>query len=168
MWRVTFNRASTNVRDLKGIGDLAVLLGRPRTEVHCLELMGATDVGDTAGPVLDNRARSDYKQRILDLQADIDEAHANNDTGRAARAEHELDVLVKQLSEAFGLGGRDRNGGSSVQRARSAVTYRVRAAIKQLAAADPVLGRHLDNSVRTGVWCSYHPEAELTWSTTTV
>ena len=168
VWRVTFNGSSTTVRDLKGIGDLAVLLSRPRAEVHCLELMGATDVGDTAGPVLDNRARSDYKQRILDLQADIDEAHANNDTGRAARAEHELDVLVKQLSEAFGLGGRDRNGGSSVQRARSAVTYRVRPAIKQLAAADPVLGRHLDNSVRTGVWCSYHPETELTWSTTTV
>ena len=164
VWRVTFNRASTNVRDLKGIGDLAVLLGRPRTEVHCLELMGATDVGDTAGPVLDNRARSDYKQRILDLQSDIDEAHANNDSLRAARAEQELDVLVKQLSEAFGLGGRDRNGGSSVQRARSAVTYRVRAAIKQIATSDPVLGRHLDNSVRTGVWCSYHPETDVTWS----
>jgi len=166
VWSVTFSGASTNVRDLKGIGDLAVLLGRPRTEVHCLELMGATDVGDTAGPVLDNRARADYKQRILDLQADIDEAHANNDSGRAVRAEHELDVLVKQLSEAFGLGGRDRNGGSSVQRARSAVTYRVRAAIKQIAAADPVLGRHLDNSVRTGVWCSYHPETDVTWSIT--
>jgi len=166
VWSVTFNGSSSNVRDLKGIGDLAVLLSRPRTEVHCLELMGATDVGDT-GPVLDNRARADYKERILDLQADIDEAHANNDSGRATRAEHELDVLVKQLSEAFGLGGRDRNGGSSVQRARSAVTYRVRAAIKQLAAADAVFGRHLDNSVRTGVWCSYHPETEVSWSVTT-
>lgn len=166
VWRVTFNGSTASVRDLKGIGDLAVLLGRPSVEVHCLELMGATDVGDTAGPVLDNRARADYKERILELQSDIDEAHANNDSGRAARAEQELDALVKQLSEAFGLGGRDRNGGSSVQRARSAVTYRIRAAIKQLAAVDAALGRHLDNSVRTGVWCSYHPETESLWSIT--
>ena len=70
----------------------------------------------------------------------------------------------KQLSQAFGLGGRDRNGGSSAQRARSAVAYRIRSAIKQIGAADDALGKHLTNSIRMGVWCWYQPESAVAWT----
>ena len=49
-WRVVFNGRPARVRDMKGIGDLAVLLARPGVEVHALELMGGPDVGGTAGP----------------------------------------------------------------------------------------------------------------------
>ena len=128
---------------MKGIGDLAVLLARPGVEVHALELMGGRDVGGAAGPALDERARRAYQARIVELQRDIDEARADNDHGRAERAELELDALVEQLSEAFGLGGRSRTTGSSAERARTAVTYRVRSAIRKLAELHPDLGRHL-------------------------
>lgn len=163
-WLVSYNGASARLRHLKGLVDLAVLLSRPRTEVHCLELMGAVETGSDAGPLLDDRARREYQRRIIELQTDIDEARADNDPARAERSEAELDVLVQQLSAAFGLSGRGRSTGSSVERARTAVTYRIRAAQRRIAEVLPELGRHLDNAVRTGTWCSYQPETETTWA----
>jgi predicted ATPase len=163
-WRVGFMGRTVRVRDMKGIADLAVLFARPGVEVHALELMGGHDVGSTAGPLLDERARREYQARIVDLQHDIDEARADHDNARAERAEHELDALVEQLSEAFGLGGRSRTTGSSAERARTAVTYRIRSAIRKLDQLHPDLGRHLTNSVRTGTWCCYRPETEVLWT----
>ena len=103
-WRVTFDGRTVRVRDMKGIGDLAVLVARPGVEVHALELMGGGVVEGGAGPGLDDRARREYQARIIELQREIDEAHDHHDRGRAERAEVELDALVAQLSEAFGLG----------------------------------------------------------------
>ena len=108
--------------------------------------------------------RRDYQARIVELQHDIDEARGHNDNARADRAELELDALVEQLSEAFGLGGRSRTTGSSAERARTAVTYRIRSTIRKLDQLHPDLGRHLANSIRTGTWCSYRPETEVAWT----
>ena len=155
---------TVRVRDIKGIGDLATLLARPGAEVHALELMGGVDVGGEAGPALDGAARRTYQARIVDLQHEIDSARSDNDIGRAERAEIELDALVEQLSEAFGLGGRSRATGSSTERARTAVTYRIRSAIRKLDQLHPELGRHLANSVRTGTWCVYRPETDMGWT----
>ena len=163
-WRVTFDGRTVRIRDMKGIGDLAVLVARPGVEVHALELMGGGVVEGAAGPALDDRARRAYQDRIVELQRDIDEARDHHDHGRAERAELELDALVAQLTEAFGLGGRARPTGSSAERARSAVTYRVRAAIKKVDELHPELGRHLTNAVRTGTWCAYRPERDIAWT----
>ena len=131
VWAVTFAGTTRRLRDSKGMRDLAVLLARPGNEVHCLELVGGADVGDSSGPALDERARSDYQRRIRDLQEDIDEARGANDLGRAERAEAELDALVEQLSAAFGLSGRARRAGGATERARTTVTSRIRATIRQ-------------------------------------
>ena len=163
-WRLGYAGRTVRVRDMKGIGDLVVLVARPRVEVHVLELMGGSDVGGAAGPGLDDTARRAYQARIVELQHDIDSARGDHDIARAERAELELDTLVEQLSEAFGLGGRSRTTGSSAERARTAVTYRVRAAIRRITEVHPELGRHLTNAVRTGTWCSYQPETDVTWT----
>ena len=162
-WAATYAGATCRLRDSKGLRDLAVLLARPGEDVHCLELVGGVDVGSAPGPVLDQQARRSYERRIRDLQADIDEARADNDLARAERAEAELDALVQQLSEAFGLSGRTRSTGSAAERARSAVGWRIRAAVRHVTEAHPPLGRHLRNAVHTGTWCSYRPETTVTW-----
>jgi hypothetical protein len=87
-----------------------------------------------------------------------------NDWVRVGRAEAELDALVEQLSQAFGLGGRQRTGGGAGERARAAVTHRIRGAIRRIAAGDPELGQHLLNAVKTGTWCSYQPDSDISWS----
>jgi predicted ATPase len=163
-WRIGFGGRTVRIRDMKGVRDLAILLARPGVEVHALELMGGADVGNAGGPAIDEQARKAYQARIVELQHEIDQARDDNDGARAERAELELDALVEQLSEAFGLGGRSRTTGSSSERARTAVTYRVRAAIRKLDQLHPELGRHLANSVRTGTWCAYRPENDLRWT----
>ena len=162
-WSITFAGSTRSLRDSKGLGDLAVLLSRPRQEVHCLELAGGVDVGGDTGPPVDEQARRAYQRRIRDLQADVDEARAANDLGRAERAEAELDALVEQLAEAFGLSGRARRPGAAAERARSTVTSRIRSTLRQIRDVHPELGNHLDHSVRTGAWCSYSPERPVEW-----
>ena len=58
---------------------------------------------------------------------------------------------------------RARSAADPVERARSAVTWRLRAAVKRIAEVHPELGRHLGNALRTGTWCSYRPETEVEW-----
>ena len=48
--------------------------------------------------------------------------------------------------------------GSARRTGPIAVTWRIRNAIKKIASAHPRLGRHLENSVRTGTFCVYEPE----------
>jgi hypothetical protein len=131
--------------------------------VHCLEL--ADRPAETAGdaPQLDERARREIQARARELQHEIDDAEAANDRARAERAREELDQIVELLSGALGLGGRSRALGSPAERARSAVTWRIRSAIKKIAKAHPSLGRHLDNAIRTGTFCGYQPERPVDW-----
>jgi hypothetical protein len=163
IWTLRFAGREAQLPHAKGLEDLAALLLRPSEEIHCLQLAGGSGPLGDAGPVADARARRDYQERVRELQGEIDRAHAANDAGRAERAEAELDALVQQLSEAFGLGGRSRRSGSAAERARSAVAWRIRAALKRVVAVHPELGRHLENAVRTGTWCSYRPEADVAW-----
>lgn len=162
-WAITFAGSTRRLRDSKGWRDLARLLRRPGEDVHCLELVGGADVGSASGPALDERARRAYEQRIRDLQEDIDEADAANDPERARRAEIELDALVQQLSAAFGLSGRERRTGSAAERARPAVGWRIRTAIRHAHDLHPAFGRHLQRHIHTGTWCSYRPEPATSW-----
>ena len=62
------------------------------------------------------------------------------------------------LSAALGPGDRVRFAGDPAERARKAVTTRIRAAVSTIAEPDLALARHLCNAVRTGRLCSYQPE----------
>jgi TolB-like protein len=163
VWTLAFGGLSVRLTHQKGFLDLAQLLSNPGTEMHCLEL--ADRPAETSGevPVLDARARRELKERVRDLQREIDDAAARYDTGLAERAREELDQIVEHLSGALGLGGRARHLGSSAERARSAVTWRIRNAIKKIASSHPRLGRHLENGVRTGTFCVYEPETQTHW-----
>jgi predicted ATPase len=163
VWEVCYRDRVVTVRASKGMTDLAVLLASPGREHHCLDLAGAGAQEASTGEVIDAAARRAYEDRIRDLQEDVDDALSANDPVRAERAEAELDALVQQLSEAFGLSGRARSTGSAAERARSAVGWRIRAALRQVAEVHPELGRHLGNAVRTGTWCSYRPESPVSW-----
>jgi hypothetical protein len=166
LWEVVFAGRTATVRSSKGMADLGRLLASPGREIHCLELVGATTDESSTGAVIDATARRQYEERIRELQAEIDEADAAHDHARAERAQVEFDAIVDHLTSALGLGGRVRDAaGSTVERARSTVTQRLRTTIKRLASAHPELGRHLAASVRTGIYCSYQPEHPTGWRT---
>jgi hypothetical protein len=164
IWTLAFAGVSVQMTHRKGLLDLRHLLARPGTDVHCLELTDRP--ADTAGdaPVLDDRARREIRERIRNLQQEVQEADATHDATRAELARGELDQLVEHLSGALGLRGRARQLGSPTERARSTVTWRIRNAIRKIAAVHPRLGRHLDNAVRTGTFCGYEPETPTIWA----
>jgi hypothetical protein len=107
--------------------------------------------------VLDDRARREYKHRLDELERELADADAGHDLGRAEALHAERDALVDQLSAAVGLGGRARRLGDPGERARKAVSARIRDAIARIDAVHPALAAHLRESVTTGTFCSYQP-----------
>jgi len=51
-----------------------------------------------------------------------------------------------------------------MERARKAVTNRIRESIARIAKQHPALGRHLANGIQTGLHCVYRPEAKIVWT----
>lgn len=165
VWHVRFGPRRSVVRDAKGVRDLARLLARPGHEIAALDLMsdGGTVVAADAGETVDARARAAYRARLVELEAELDEADACGDGERSTRAQAERDVLLAELAGAYGLAGRPRRGGGSAERARTAVTARIRDAIRRIESDHPELGRHLARSVRTGTFCCYDPDQPVRW-----
>jgi hypothetical protein len=64
---------------------------------------------------------------------------------------------------AIGLAGRPRTAGDPVERARKAVTMRIRTALKGIKEVCPELASHFQRSVTTGRLCAYAPEREVRW-----
>jgi len=167
-WTLRYEDETCRVKDSKGIRDLAVLLSAPDREVPAAELMAqgmAVDAGG-ADAVLDERARKQFKARLADLDADLADAEAANDLGRIGSIKGERDALAHELAGALGLGGRARTLGDPSERARKAVSARIRDAVKAIGACNPELGDHLQASVRTGTFCSYAPASPVRWRVT--
>ena len=162
LWRMTFQGKNVHLPQAKGFQDIALLLARPGQELHCSELMGQMD-RTGADPVIDSAAKADYETRIRELEADLAEAEQNNDVGRKESIRVELDALLEHLNQALGLGGRSRKLGAPAERARSAVTQRIRAAIRKIEAVHQGLAEHLEHSLKTGTFCSYHAETAPDW-----
>lgn len=163
VWTMAFAGEVVRLSEVKGFADVALLLGRPGEDVHCLDLAGRQLESLGADVVFDDRARRELRTRVRDLEEQAEEAERDGDFARATRAREELDQLVSALAGALGLGGRPRRVGSQVERARCTVTWRIKSAIRKVGQAHPALGRHLANAVRTGTTCVYQPEQPVDW-----
>ena len=116
-----------------------------------------TTLGD-AGEMLDARAKNAYRRRLAEIEDDIEQARALGDTERESQADAERDFLVRELSRAVGLGGRDRRAASASERARVGVTRAIRYAMTRIGEHHPLLGEHLNLAIRTGTYCGYLPD----------
>lgn len=163
VWHITYRGVTVAVMASKGMDDLAVLFRQPGHDVHCIELARAAVQQSDTGEVIDAAARRQYEARIRELQEEIDQAEAHNDQGRAELAQTEFDTIVEHLTAALGLSGKRRKSGGTAERARSAVTHRIRAAVRRITDAHPLAGRHLERSITTGIFCRYDPEHPVDW-----
>ncbi|MGE0825283.1 MAG: response regulator [Candidatus Binatia bacterium] len=185
-WTVAYQGSVCRVKDTVGLHYLAYLLRHPYKRIHVLELVAAMEnppegtaptigrqgsilseglrvgrgLGD-AGEILDPQAKAAYKQRIKDLRAEVEHAQECNDFGRAARAQQELEFLIQQLREAVGLGGRDRRAANTVDRARVNIQRALKTALEKLTEHHPTLGSSLNETIKTGTFCTYTPELNL-------
>lgn len=191
-WTLAFEGTVCHLTDSRGLHYLAQLLQHPHKELHALQLVTAgVDLSESdpqraiqrsedelnaserlaisrlpdAGEVLAPRARSAYKQRLADLQTELDEARTFHDLARIEQLQEAIAFLTQELAQAVGLGGPARKASSSAERARVNVTRTIRAALKRITENHPVLGRHLTQTIKTGSYCSYSPDPRLpiTW-----
>jgi hypothetical protein len=175
-WTLRYQRREVRLRDSKGLRDLAVLLAAPGREFPAVELAAAPSAAAAAevpagelhepgdlGEVVDATARAAYRRRLLELDEEETEADARGDQERSVALAAEREALVAQLSAAYGLGGRVRRAGQPAERARTAVTARIRDAMRRIESVHPELGAHLRHSVSTGTFCSYRPESPTAW-----
>jgi hypothetical protein len=163
---VAFAGRSVLLQDLKGMRYLALLLAEPDREFHVLDLLAreagvpVPKPGGDLGPVIDEQARAAYRRRLAEIDEDLEEAAALGDHERAAHARADRDYLVRELTGAFGLGGRIRSAGSPSERARASVTRALRYAVARIAEHHPPLADHLARTLRTGTYCSYRPDPQ--------
>ena len=184
-WTLAFEGTVCRVRNTLGMQYLARLLLYPHHEFHVLTLVsGGADPGAVpshhagagaadstssnptqrshssltdAGEVLDAQAKAAYKQRLQELQAELEEAQAWNDAGRVEKVQAEIAFLTDELTRAVGLGGRVRKAASPAERARVNVTLAIRTARKRITANHPALGQYLSRTIKTGYFCAYIP-----------
>jgi FHA domain len=172
-WTVSYDGRVIRLRDSKGLQYLATLLCEPGREFHALDLVMPASGADTTrveagdlGPRLDAAARAAYRDRLHSLREQLAEAEGFHDLGLTTRLRVEIEAIGQQLANAVGLGGRDREAGSDAERARVAVTQRIKHTIEQIRRHDAALGHHLGAAVQTGRFCSYRPDGTvpISWS----
>lgn len=170
IWAVGWCDETGSVAHAKGMADLVQLVQRRGTEIPALELASP----DGALPerrrdeAVDVKALRAYKNRLDEIEVELDDARADAALGVVDRLESEREKLLAEVRSVAGLAGRIRPAAADqAERARKAVSARIRDAIRRIEAVAPSLAAHLDRSVRTGLRCSYDPpvsESVVDWT----
>ncbi|WP_431880653.1 ATP-binding protein [Micromonospora chalcea] len=170
VWRLGYGGVVVHLPDAKGLHDLRLLLSRPGTDVPAVELLdpaagpelvAARRLG--ADPVLDDEAKARYRRHLRRLDDEIDRAAVRHDERRLSALDAERAALLDQLRTAAGLAGRSRRLGDQAERARKAVTGRIRDTLRRIDQRHPALAAHLRESVTTGGACRYLPPEPVSW-----
>ncbi len=190
-WTVGYSGRSIRLKDTKGLGYLSHLLRHPAAEFHVLDLAGGiasrreedetaqsvqglprgdedlektgihiSSLGD-AGEMLDEQAKVAYRRRLSELREELEEAKELGKVKRAEQAEAEIDALMRELSRAVGLGGRNRRAASASERARQTVTKTIKGVLERITDSDATLGDIFSRCIKTGTFCSYQPDPDF-------
>jgi len=172
-WTISYLDRGFHLKDMRGLHYIAHLLGHPNERFHVRELsasvgggafspatsdQGIQDDRANVPPILDSKAKADYRARLSELRADLEEAERMNDRGRAERIRAEREFVNDELSAAMGLNGRDRKMSDPAQRMRLRIGKAIRSALNGIREHDPSLAHHLATCIRTGYYCAYLPD----------
>ncbi|PZG00844.1 ATP-binding protein [Micromonospora deserti] len=170
VWRLAYAGTAAHLPDAKGLHDLHLLLSRPGVDVPAVELLdpaagpqlvAARRMG--GDPVLDDEAKARYRRHLERLDDEIDRAAQRADERKVAALDAERAALLAELRAAAGLAGRTRRLGDEAERARKAVTARIRDVLRKLDDRHPALAAHLRDAVSTGSTCRYLPPEPPRW-----
>jgi len=168
VWELNFAGRTVHLQHSKGLADLAILLAHPHRTIDALDLL-AGEVNEaprpaaSSQPVLDAKARREIGSRLVSLDSDIEEAESYQDYGRLEVLRGEREALAREVRAATARAGRQRQMPREDERARKAVSARIRDAIVKIGKVHAELGRHLDSSIETGRSCRYAPQAPVSW-----
>ena len=183
-WEISWAGETAQLRYQRGFDCIRFLLRHPERDVHCRELMTGQETSedntvhqaslqsdeialadDDGLEMIDQTALTAYRSRIEEARAELAEAEGHHDLGRIERLREEIEAILAMVSGATGLGGRRRKTGSDVERARTAVRKRIKAALDRIRRDLPDLHAHLAANLRTGTVCCYAPADLPEWQT---
>ena len=191
-WRIVYEGVSVNLRHSTGLACIAQLLQNPNQDMTAAVLQASTagtlspspasanelhdaEVDEqyssrtagrdvvSAGAHLDQQALGEYKARMEDIEEQLREAGANNDTGRVDSLKRELSQLSQEVGRATGLHGQLRRNDDG-ERSRKAVSNAIHRALTAMKKSHPVLEQHLSRSIRIAEVLSYNPEKPIAWA----
>ncbi|MEV0157002.1 AAA family ATPase [Micromonospora sp. NPDC050686] len=170
VWRLAYAGTVVHLPDAKGLHDLRLLLGRPGVDVPAVELLDPAAGPELVAarryggdPVLDDEAKARYQRHLHRLDEEIDRAAVREDRAKLAALDAERVALLDQLRAAAGLAGRTRRLDDQAERARKAVTARIRDTLRRIDERHPLLAAHLRETVSTGSSCRYLPPEPPPW-----
>ncbi len=189
MWEIAYTDGKGfHLHDLKGLHYIAYLLDNPGEDVSALDLEKshpdspddtqamqisaaqlvenglATSSTDDYQPVLDKKAKQEYKDKLESLQDEREQAEQLGDEKRLERINKKTDAIRRELNSALSLYGKDRIFSTESERSRIRVTEAIKYAIGKLRASDKELAEHLGTAISTGKHCSYKPREEVFWN----
>lgn len=172
VWALEYQGRTAHMSDTKGLRDLHQLLLQPGQQISSV-LLYAPDAGDVAravrafgsDPVLDEQAKAQYRRRIEALDEQIDRTLQFERDEEAAELDREREALLEELRSATGLGGRSRKLDDASDRARKAVTARIKDTLRKMQEVHPELALLLRDHVSTGASCMFSPVGTVAvWS----
>jgi pimeloyl-ACP methyl ester carboxylesterase len=169
VWVLSYASKTVHLKDAIGLRDLGQLIANKGKELHVRFLASGQTKDDQIeiqeADILDHQALKAYRHRLLELDEALqEEINFDNDT-RYAALENERDSLQHELTKALGLSGRQRTFNSEDEKARKAVSARIRSSIKRIESVHAELAEHLKKSISTGNFCCYNTIEKIRWLT---
>ena len=178
-WTIEYGGRTCRLKDSKGLRYLAQLLELPDVDVHIFDLAALTErrameperaqsfaedglrlvTGAGAPPLLDDRARLAYKQRLESLRDALESARDLGASDRVTEIQQEIDFVARELAD--GLGVRTSSRSSAADVLRQNISRAIKAAIDKIAAHNPELGIYLTATIKKGIFCSYAPDRRV-------
>jgi len=170
-WLAVYDGVPKSIGDSVGMTYICRLLQSGGQDIHAATLRGAGTGKDnpivlgSAGEVIGDRARREYRERITEIDEDLAEAESNHDLARKDRLNEEREALIKEITRSTGLHGENREASSDRERARQSVSAAIHRALKAIKKEHEPLWQHLTNSLKIGEFLSYQPDQPTTWTT---
>ena len=161
--QIRYRETTVTFANLKGLTDLATLIEHSACDVHVLSLAGTEPIRELSEPMVDRQSLDAYRRRILELDDATTGAERACDVVALEALRSEREALRSELRSVQRIGGSPRSySNSATERARKAVTARIRDAIQRIGRAHPDLADHLNSTITTGTYCRYRP-TDITW-----
>lgn len=157
------------------VSDLKRIATPPPPAVANVELENATknqlaelnlSIDDSlANPTMDSRYNSEIKAELQKLQDRIEDAEELGNTEEKAILENKRTDILSHFNPMVGRNGRPRKASDHIEKDRKAVFEAIKRDRNRIANKCPSLATHLENAIKTGSTCSYHPEDQkIPWS----
>jgi hypothetical protein len=165
---LAFNSEIEITSETNGNWYIEQLLAKPNVAFRCthLESLLAGFAEETStgsiGEVVDMETLKGYRDRLHEIDEELEEATSFNDPSRQAKLSDERQAILDQVKSAQGLGGRVRQK-FDAERSRKTVCKAISRSIEAIEKVHPELGLHLHKSINLGLEVSYSPDVVIDW-----